>query len=56
MLSSTLSASLLGNMLVGKPKIHGEGVIRSDEGVIQAGEGAIATSQGRGTIRAYQDF
>ena len=43
MLSDTLGASLLENLLRGK-------------GTSRAGEGAIATSQGRGTIRAGQDF
>ena len=38
-----LAANLLGNMLAGK-------------GVIRAGEGVIATSQGRGSIRAGQEF
>ena len=41
MLLGTLDASLLGNMSVGKPKIHGRGVIRAGEGLIWAGEGAI---------------
>ena len=43
MLLSTLSGSLLGNLLTGK-------------GTVRAGEGAIATSGGRGTIRAGQNF
>ena len=42
-LLGTLDASLLGNLL-------------TDKGAITAGEGAIATSEGRGTIRAGQDF
>ena len=43
MLLGTLGTSLLGNPLAGK-------------GTITAGQGAMATSQGRGTIRAGQDF
>ena len=43
MLVGALAASLLGSILTGK-------------GIIRAGEGALATSQGRGTIRAGQDF
>ena len=39
----TLGASILGNLLTGK-------------GTIIAGEGATAMSQGRGMIRARQDF
>ena len=46
MLLGTLGASLLGNMLVGKPKIPGQEVLRTGE-VIWASEG---------TIRATQDF
>ena len=42
MLSGTLGASLLGNLLTGK-------------GVMRAGEGAIVTSQGRGTTTACQN-
>ena len=34
MLLGTLRASLLGNMLEGKPKIPGRRVVRSGEGVI----------------------
>ena len=49
MLLGALAASALRNMIAGKPKIPGQGVI-------QAGEGAIATSQGQGTIRVGQDF
>ena len=43
MLLGTLAGSLLGNLWIGK-------------GVMRAGEGAIVTSQGRGTLRADQDF
>ena len=43
MLSGTLGASLLGNLLTGK-------------GVMRAGEGAIATSQGRVTTTACQSY
>ena len=39
----TLGASLLGNLFTGKGKIR-------------AGEGVTATTQGRGTIRAGQNF
>ena len=39
MLLATLGASALGNMVAGKPKKPGRGVIRAGEGVIQAGEG-----------------
>ena len=42
-LLGTLGASQLGNLVTSK-------------GTIRAGEGAKATSQGRGTIRAGQDF
>ena len=34
----TLATSIFGNMLAGKPKIPGWGVIKSGERVIQAGE------------------
>ena len=51
-LSGTLSASLLGNMLAGKPKIPG-GVIRPGEGVIRPDEGVIATSYSNETRRNY---
>ena len=44
MLTATLSAALLGNMLASK---SGEGIIRAGEGVIRVGEV---------TIRAGQDF
>ena len=37
-LSGTLGASLLGDMLAGKPKIPGRGVIKAGEGVIQGGK------------------
>ena len=37
MLLGTLRASLLGNMLEGKPKILGRWVVRSGEGVIWVG-------------------
>ena len=47
MILRTLVASMLGNMLAGKSKIPGRGVIRASVGVIQAGEGVIATSQGQ---------
>ena len=47
-LLGTLAASILGNMLAGKPKIHRQGIIRANERVTQAGEEAMATSQGRG--------
>ena len=43
MLLGTLGDGLLGNLLTAK-------------GTIKAGKGVIATSQGRGTIRAGQDF
>ena len=43
MLLGTVGASLLGNILTGRD-------------TIRAGKGAIATSQGRGMIRASQDF
>ena len=39
MLLATLGASALGNMVVGKPKKPGRGVIIAGEGVIQVGEG-----------------
>ena len=41
MLLGTLAASMLGNMLAGKAKVLGQGVIRAAEGVIWAGEGTI---------------
>ena len=47
MLLGTLAASILINMLVGKPKIPGRGIISANERVIQACEE---------TIRAGQDF
>ena len=47
MLLRTLGATLLGRALASKPKILGQGVIRTGEGVIRDGEG---------TIRAGQDF
>ena len=47
---STLGASLLGNLLISK------GVIQAGEGMIKGGEWAIGTSQGRGMIKAGQDF
>ena len=43
MLSCTLGASLIGNLLTSKS-------------TIRAGEGSIATSQGQGTVRVGQDF
>ena len=52
MLSGTLGASLLGNLLTGqgvKAKIPGRRVIK-------VGERAIAVSQGQATIRAGRDF
>ena len=39
MLLATLGASALGNMVVGKPKKPGRGIIIAGEGVIQVGEG-----------------
>ena len=39
MLLAILGASALGNMVAGKPKKPGRGVIRAGEGVIQVGEG-----------------
>ena len=47
MLLGALTASTLGNMLARKPKISGQGLIRTGEGVARAGEG---------TTRAGQDF
>ena len=50
MLLSTLSASLLGDLLTGKRAIatsQGPGIYRADEG-----KGVIAMSQGRGINRA----
>ena len=47
MLLGTLGASLLGNMLLGKPKIPKRGIIRAGDGTIEAGER---------TARAGQDF
>ena len=43
----TLAASILGNMLAGKPEIPGPRVITAGEGVIRSGEG---------TTRADQEF
>ena len=42
MLLGTLAASMLGNMLPGKAKVLGQGVIRAAEGVIWAGAGTIS--------------
>ena len=47
MLLGTLTASILGNMSAGKPKIPRRGVIRAGTGVVEAGVG---------TIRIGQDF
>ena len=47
MLSGTLAASMLGNMLAEKPKIPGQRITRVNGRVTQADEDAIATSQGR---------
>ena len=47
MLLHTLAASILGNMLVVKPKRPGQGVIRAGEGIIWAR---------KGITRAGQDF
>ena len=38
MLLGTLAASILGNMLAGKPTITGQWVIRAGEGTIRANE------------------
>ena len=38
MLRVTLVASLLGNLLAGKAKIHGWGVIRAGKGTIIVGQ------------------
>ena len=45
MLLGTLAASILGNMLAGKPKIPGLGAIRVSEGVIRASEGTTGAGQ-----------
>ena len=45
MLLGTLSASMLGNMLAGKLKIPGTGVIRAGEGVTRASEGTTRAGQ-----------
>ena len=37
-LLGTLGASILGNMLAGKPKIPGRGAVRGGEGKIRAGQ------------------
>ena len=47
MLLGTLAEGMLGNMLTGKLKIFGRGVIRDGKGTIPAGEE---------TARAGQDF
>ena len=41
MLLDTLSASSLGNMLKGKPKISGKEVVRVSERIIWASQGTI---------------
>ena len=56
MLLGTLVANIIRNVLAGRPKIPGCGVIWAGEGVAWAGEGAIATSQEWGTIRTAQDL
>ena len=48
MLSCTLGANLLGNVLIDK------GIIRAVEGTTRAGTGIIKAGEGR--IRAGQDF
>ena len=47
MLLGALAASVLRNMLAGKPKIPGRGVVRASEEAIKVGEE---------TIRAGEDF
>ena len=57
MLSGTLGASLLGNILAGKGgqrRVKDEKINRVGEcqGINRAGEGAITTRQGRGIVGA----
>ena len=40
-LLGTLASSIFGNLLAGKPKTLGRGVIRAGEGVDWAGEGTV---------------
>ena len=56
MLLGTLVANIIRNVLAGKPKIPGRGVIWAGKGVAWADKGAIATSPGWGTIRTAQDL
>ena len=50
----TLLASILGNMLAGKPKIPWQGAIRASEGFISVNEGFVRA--GEWTITAGQEF
>ena len=45
MLLGTLAASLLANMVVGKPKMPGRGKTRTGEETTKAGEGVIRAVQ-----------